>query len=320
MALVILALLALLALVLGLIACRRVFDSTLPNIWFDPVLEAKVRQVRRLARRRYRPAVLVVGHSIVFDWFDPGVFASSDPRGRKAYNAGVNLIVWDVTEDWLTFLLSVWSPEVIVLGLSTMDLNANGAEHRTIVAKHKATLAGQFHGLVPSWRRTLTAARVLNPSRRRFWQLLKRGRASLPDAAKLIGPLGADLHKIGRRYAMNDGFARAFRERWLVDFAIGDDPVSSTRRLLRTAAASGARVVLVEAPYTDDMLRLFPDGDGEESQRLAHQTLRRLCDDEGVRLLEPPRGMLPDELFADPIHLNDRGTRVMTQWLAQQQL
>jgi hypothetical protein len=315
-AFLILALLALVVLATAVVV--RVLSSTLPGIWFDPVLDAKTRQVRRLARRRYRPQVLVAGHSIVFDWFDPEVFKESDPRARDGYNAGVNLIVWDITQDWLSFLLSVWTPEVVVLGLTPMDLNSGGTEQPKMVSKHKETLAGRYAGRPPWWRRALMSARALDPRRRQFWRLLKHGPASLPDAAKLIGPLGSDLHKIGRQYGMNEGFARAFRERWIADFEIGDGPVATARRLIRTAASTGARVVVVNAPYTDDLVDLFPDGEG--ARRLGREVLADLCAEEGARLLEPPRTMLPDELFADPIHLNDRGTRVMTQWLAQQQL
>ena len=296
-------------------AFLRVRSGLLPGLWFDPVLDTKALRVRRLSRRRWTPAVAAVGHSIVFDWLEPEEFRRAD--GRKAYNAGANFTIWEVLADWLAFVLSRWRPEVVVLGFSAVDVNANGILQAKCVADHRAFPAGKRAGVIPPLSVAVERVRALRP--RPVARALKRGREALPISARLIGPWGEDLHKTGKTYVCNEGFQKAFRDKWLVSYAVGARELDLVGSLVATVRRAGVRPVVVWAPVTADYVALLPRGaaDLAEARAAIHDVVAR----EGARWLEPPDGMLTaEEHFADPIHLNDRGTRVMTRWLAEQGL
>jgi hypothetical protein len=308
-----------LALASGEMLTRRGERGTMPEWWFDPVLDQKHRMASKLARRGYHAEAIAIGHSMVFDWFDPVRFSTIDGGHRRAFNAGANFTVREIARDWVRTILRIWRPSLVVMGFSTVDLNVNGTIQAEMVAKHVASPAGKLKGLggppdVTFWRRS---AMIRNCSRlvsKSFVKAALRGTENLPVEARLIGPLGTDLHKLGKSYVCNEGFQRAFRERWLIDFEVGERQLLLIEDMLNLVERAGASPLMVWAPYTEDFVNLHPRGAADLST--ARDALGSLCADRGLRLLAPPPEVLRQQDFADPIHLGTSGTKRMTDWIA----
>ena len=284
--------------------------------WFDNVVDFKARQLAHL-RRTGLPHLIVAGHSMTFDACEPARLSRALPGTPEAYNAGVNLAPLGLLRDWVRYVLAVAKPRRLVIGLTTVDLNRNGIEQKELFDRHSRSRMGLRQGLPdlsapefePTWAREL--ARNLP----RLARARKRGQPlGLAKAQYLIGPDGRDFHKTAASYRCSAGFADRFRNKWLVDFSIGEEQVRAVQEMFQAGKESGAEIALFVPPFTEDYVAMHPSGARNvEDVMEAYESIAAAV---GGQFLMAPRSAFSERDFADPIHLNDVGMRKCTDWLA----
>ena len=286
--------------------------------WFDNVVDFKARQLAHMRRSRRLPELVVAGHSMTFDACDPARVRAMLRQEMRVYNAGVNLAPLGLLRDWVRYVLEVCRPPWLLIGLTTVDLNVNGIEQAELLERHIASRMGQRRGepdyAAPQFSRLWTSelARGAPLTLRN----LRRGRpAGRAKAQYLIGADGRDFHKTAATYRCSPGFQDRFREKWLVDFDVGEKQVSEVRSMFDSALAAGSRTALFIPPFTDDYVSLHPRGATDvESVITAY---RSIAAEIRCPVFEAPRDRFRKEHFADPIHLNDRGMALCSDWLGE---
>lgn len=293
--------------------------TSTPGAWFDNVVDFKARQLVHLVRSGTLPDVVIAGHSMTFDACEPARVAAGLPPGRAVYNAGVNLAPLGLLRDWITYVLEVAHPPDLVIGLTTVDLNANGIEQQELLERHRASVMGRRGGC-PDFSAPEFGGFWCGELAKNFPRLVtefrKGSHIGLAKAQHLIGPDGRDFHKTGATYRCSPGFEERFRLKWLANFRIGDAQVESVRSMFAGAVEAGSRAWLFIPPFTDDYVRLHPRG--EQDVLSVIEALYAIAETTRCRVLEPPRSMFTTDDFADPIHLNDRGMARCSDWLARE--
>jgi hypothetical protein len=84
--------------------------------------------------------------------------------------------------------------------------------------------------------------------------------------------------------------------------------------MLAGLQAEGIEVVLVLMPLTDDLVALHPNGEADVAAGM--RALEAEAEAAGVELLRYDSGPWPEEIFADPLHLNGQGTEIFSELVA----
>jgi hypothetical protein len=302
--------------VLGVELLLRLADRALPppQHWYDPVAQYKDDDLRALVRRE-RLNVLYTGTSMMFDAVDPSRVADVTRGGWRGYNCGINLTTLSGQLPWIQRLLSVAGPVHVVHGLASLDLNDRGgpqARAREAYLRSRRLSASRRTQLLVLLERRCAAVRH-RALLRRPRRLLRAARAAWRGQThpSAVGPYGVDVTKAGAQYRCSDGFRRAFRNNWLADFQIGPGSVAALEELI---LALKPDLTLVLMPTTDDYLEMHSCG-GEAVEE-TRRTVLEVASRHGVLLLEPPGELRHARLFADPVHCNDVGQRMFSDWLA----
>ena len=287
--------------------------------WFDNVVDFKARQLAHMRRARQLPDVVVAGHSMTFDACEPETVQAKLPPHSRVYNAGVNLAPLGLLRDWIRYVLEVGRPQWLVIGLTTVDLNSNGIEQAELLSRHVASKMGERGGepdyTSPELRRLWTTELARNIPR--ALRNARRGRpVGRAKAQYLIGPDGRDFHKTAATYRCSPGFQDRFRAKWLVDFKIGEEQFREVRSMFESAVAVRSRTALFIPPFTDDYVDLHPRGVLDVDDVV--DTYYRIGQETGCPVFEAPRTRFTKGHFADPIHLNDRGMALCSDWLGDE--
>jgi len=114
---------------------------------------------------------------------------------------------------------------------------------------------------------------------------------------------------------MSEAKERYIREKLFNDFEFGPETIGELERTIRVIEATGARIVLVDMPVTDEAIGMLPRTweDQAEYRRILADVSARL----GVRVIEDLRDMTDQRWYADCVHLNGRGMAEASARLAR---
>ena len=288
------------ALVAAAVAVARAVERRLPPYayWHDQLTTGKWHQIRAL--RREPPVDVVFAGS-------SQMLMAADPTRLpfRAYNAALYRAVPTVMTEWLRDeVLPALRPRLVVWGVSILDLNDNGPFHHGIHARYTASPA----------RRWLLRNSALA---RRRGLLLRRGagpRTDDPTAGKpldsLLGPMGKGMEYVHfDTYRLSDDKREFIETQIVADFAMGGAQVAALREGARLVRASGARLLLVEVPCTEEFVAMYPRQAADLAD--ARALLRSVADELGVAFVQSGDD-LPERWFADCVHLNGVGMREWT--------
>ena len=286
-----------------------------PADWYTPEYALKQSQMAELAASG-GASVVFIGSSVIDVSIDPAQLDGALTDERPAYNAallGANLEMVDV---WSEHVVEpTLDPDVVVIGVSSRDVNRNGA-----------SLEGQTPGFyrLPAVRRLLDTESPLERFER--WagdvsRLVHHRRALRRPLEALFGydapgedvvrntDLGHELHLADTTYRGDPTVEQFFRSDPLLAFAPSETQLGALRRTIRRLRADGVRVLLLDVPVTEHYLALHPAGAADyETYEIA---IRLLAEQEGAELLDA--GTWSPSGFSDPLHLNVEGTRALTR-------
>jgi len=306
---------ALLALVLvGFELLTRRIEQQLPpyGLWHDVLTTGKWHQLRKL---RHEPPVdvLLAGSSQMLMAVDPMTLVQPPLR---CYNAALYRGVPCVMTPWLEdVVLSAVRPRTVVWGISVLDLNDRGEFHRGVEERFNAAVARRRgpatfvkvhsalirHGGV--WRSPLRAVRLLTG----------HGEPVAKPVAAVLGPMGKGVEYLDfDTYQLSESKARFVQDEIVNSFSMGGRQTDALRQGIRAAQRTGANVMLVEMPATQAFYDMYPHRNRDVDD--ARALLARTAEELGIEWI--PVTELPQDWFADPVHLNGRGMQAWTQILA----
>lgn len=288
-----------------------------PVEWYNVTAHAKALQMERRARARMATDVVFVGPSTVFRGIHADLFEREDPRGRSAYNAGVNGGYPPVMRRWVTEeVVPRLRPRTVVYGLSSLDFHdrifrGSVDAYRTARATRKGLLAAGER-LVARLSRLIKYRQLLQdpeeyPYVRRALTGATEGRVERQVQA--LSPTGFRAKQpISRRERL------ATDRAILRGFDVGGRGTRHVEATVEHLRARGIEVVFVNMPVPDRFVALHPNGAADYRRFERH--LARLARALHVELLQPPRSLKRGGLYADNVHLNERGAQRFTRWLA----
>jgi hypothetical protein len=292
-----------------------------PTRWLGPEMALKEQQIDAL-QRDGGASTIFIGSSNVDAGVDPSALTAV--RGpRPAYNAATGAASIAMIDFWArNVAISRLRPDVVIVGLTSRELNQNDPEQQRLEREFEDA---------PAVKHLRGAESILERAERRLEGVsaLFRYRAVLRDpryARALVGIAGhrtattygetvAGDGQYGafadERYVPSGVIEHLFRSRAVNRYEIGDSQRSTLRALLRFINAHGARAVVVNMPVTADYVRFHPNGRRDYDRATA--TMSGEAALAGARFVDA--GVWPDELFADPGHLNRAGAKRLTAML-----
>lgn len=306
--------------VFGLIeAAVRARASVLPppSRWVGPEMPLKERQIDAL-RRRGGASVMFVGSSVVDVSVDPSALQG---RARPAYNASTGAASIGMISTWTRLFASPrLRPDVAVLGLISRELNPHDPEQRRLNRQFAAAPAvrhlvgtesftqklernAQRYSALVRYRSSLRQPKYL-PA------LLGLRKVGSGEYGSLVAPDGQYQGFLRREYNATPRVVRLFREA-LVRYEVGEAQRRTLRDLIAALRRTADRVVVVNMPVTSDYVEAHPNG--EDDYRRYTRVLEAETERADVRYVD--MGVWPAVYFADPAHLNARGSGRITSML-----
>jgi hypothetical protein len=291
-----------------------------PVAWGSRILDEKVDQIKELSTRG-GVDVVFIGSSIVDVGIDPAKFVQRSNWAESAYNASVSAASPRVLEAWAEeVVLPLLKPKVMVIGLSSRALNDNGANQQAAFDRYINSSGRADHLGIAGLDRKIEAAIEAGSSLFRLRGELRSPHTFVENVT--TETQGPSVTRLGyqRRLRNNDyEVTREFRERIsgkvLNDYAVGGDELTALRGMIDTALAMGVSVYVVDMPVVEeDYIGLHPQGAADHA--LYEAALAELARDERF-ITASARDVVPlTDSFADPLHLNARGSRLLARWLA----
>jgi hypothetical protein len=220
-------------------------------------------------------------------------------------------------------MVDVWSehvveptlrPEVVILSVSSRDVNQNGA------GLESATVG--FERL-PAVRRVLGTETALQKVERwagdvsklvRYRGVLRRPLEALfeydsPDRNLAFNTeFGQELHLAETAYQGGPNVEAFFRAEPLLAYTASASQFAALRSIIGRLKTAGVRVVLLDVPVTEQYITLHPRG--AEDYLFYEAALNVLAAQTGTDLVDT--GVWPSAGFADPLHLNGAGGDLLT--------
>lgn len=279
-----------------------------PRVWHDPVAQLKVAQMDGLRRDGARGGVVFGGSSQVLEGVSPPVVAPS--LGRRAYNAALHRGFLPLTERWLLEeVLPRLRPRLVVLGVGVLDLTDNGVGQYEVVDRFEAALARRRDVSSRLRRRAIDRSAIVRHV------LAVRG-SSVVLGDLRIGPFGEGLEFAdATEYRLSEKKRAYIEDELLAGYETGPTCLSTLERIVAGIRGTGASVVVVELPHTDELLPMLPGGAAKVEA--ARHELRRVLTELDVRLIDDLAADPCRERrwFADCIHFNGRGMRMASEIL-----
>ena len=279
-----------------------------PRVWHDPVAQLKVAQMEGLRREGAGAGVVFGGSSQVLEGVHPPTVAPE--LGRRAYNAALHRGFLPLTERWLLDeVLPRLRPRLVVLGVGVLDLTDNGIGQYEVVDRFEGALARRRDATARLRRTAIERSAVL-----RHGLAVRGSTVMLRDLR--VGEYGEGLEFAdATEYRLSDKKRAYIEDELLADYETGPKCIETLGRIVAGIRATGAAVVVVELPHTDELLPMLPGGQPRVDR--ARQELRRAVSELGVRLVDDlfaPAGR-EQRWFADCIHLNGAGMRMASEVL-----
>jgi hypothetical protein len=308
-------------LLLAELTMRVVGPHLQPNqTWADTEDEVKVAQMRSLAQAGNRGGFVFIGSSLADVGVDPEQFIKLAGLRTPAYNAALGGGDLAVLAWWTTkVVVPILHPRVVVLGVSSVEFNAND----TYVAGLRALFfdAPAVHHISHDESLLQTLERKAED-----WSYLFRYRKVVRDPAKvrrnvpklwekkLQTPLGMYKGFLQRAYVsgpeMDREVSAADTHRYQVDPRL----LTSLRSLAQTLHRDGIRLELVDMPITQHYIDLHPRGSADFQGY--ESAVRAVADQTGTPMM--PREIWDTKVFADPVHLNAAGAALFTRQLGDE--
>jgi hypothetical protein len=308
--------LAVVVLLLAELGIRLVEDRLPPPTeWYTPEYGIKEEQMAGLGARHDGASVVFIGSSVIDVSVDPSKVASPPEDGRPAYNAGLIGANLEMVDVWSEHVVEPsLRPSVVVIGVSSRDVNRNGAG-----------LEGQTPGFyeLPAVRRLLgTESAIQKVETRlddvsllfRYRTVLRRPLEALfgydsPDRNLAMNTdLGQELHLADTAYQGGPNVETFFRTEPLLQWAGSETQFGAVRNTIDRLHAAGVRVIVLDVPVTDQYVGLHPRG--AEDYRGYEAALNVLAAQTGAELVDT--GTWLPAAFSDPLHLNGVGAELLT--------
>ncbi len=317
---------ALLVVVLAEVGARAL-DPYLaqPELYTDDTTTVKVAQLDEIDC----VDVVFAGNSMTRDGIHPGLFTEADPLGRTAYNAALDAATPALLERWvLEEVDERVSPDGVVIGLSSFDLNDEAAIGRSALDAYDTApltrddLFGRLQA--PLLRRSvLVEQRTALRHPDQLWHGLQAWRdgeeAPRLGASGIPGVLGRQGQGLSRRelrYEPNPLTERLLTSELLNDFTMGGRQTEALERLLAELDDRGIDTTVVALPVTDDYVAAHPGGEEQFDAFLARA--EELSTEGGADFVDLHDAAPGDEWFADTHHLNEIGATALSRLLPEE--
>jgi hypothetical protein len=295
----------------------RVVEDRLPPPpdWYTTEYGIKEEQVAHLAERYGGASVVFLGSSVIDVSIDPHDVSAPVGDGRPAYNAGLIGANLEMVDVWSEHVIEpALHPDVVVISVSSRDVNANGTglESQT---------AGFYR--LPAVRHLLGRESTVERVERwagevshlvRYRTVLRRPLEALagydaPDRnIAMNDELGQELHLTELDYQGGPNVEEFFRREPLANFALSDSQLAALRHMTARLQRNGVRVILLDVPVTQQYIDLHPRGAADyETYQAGIAALARQL---GVELVAT--GIWEQGSFSDPLHLNGKGADALT--------
>lgn len=293
-------------------------DLPLPLDWHTAEAERKVERMDELAADGGTDVVLL-GTSIV-NGLDPARMTDAAGDPLSVYNASLTAGLPPLMEAWFRdAVVPRLRPKLVVIGVSSFDISDEPPERGAFFDAFRRSPAAE--------RASGSATRL---TRADHWMAehsdLWRYRSSLRHPgvvldtlrgdAEVVPPYVADLQPSGRTTFLE---ASRFEDRDvnaggtpLSNWSLGTKDRAALVRLIQLARGTGADVVLVDMPVTDEYVLKHPNGAADYDTYL--RSLRALGDELQVPVIELS-SIHDHTFFADEVHLNVVGAAFVTQAL-----
>lgn len=287
----------------------RIIEPLIPATkgWPTPQMAAKVDQMTELASSSTDVNIVFLGSSSMDQDVNPMVF-NSKADGLVAYNASLNGLSMRSLELWtLEIVVPTLDPEIVVLGLTTRELNDGGPRQKELFDQLAASRGlRDFETQSPSdpvsRAEDLSGLlRIRDALRTPYTTSLRILGINRGEVVSLPGAFGQRIPE-DRDYLYN--FSDKWREEWTTqdmrDFAMGGIERETLERLVAELRSQGRQVVIIPLPVSSDYVSVQPGGTTTLSDFQA--LLSGVAMSPGVVMIEPTIQFNSQD-FRDPAHL-----------------
>lgn len=282
--------------------------------WNVPALGA---QVEALRAAEDPPEVLVLGTSVVGAGIDPDTVAAASDRYDSAFNLwSVGAPVRSLQVMYDDIAQPLVSPEVVVIGLTSRELNSRGSGQDR-----------QYQSLISSlelqqMRGTESVGQRLERFAGRFSAFIKL-RPLLRDPGRLLLDLQAGGGQRAERtpwestkpFELRPGHLAQERDA-LRGFTADGQEFDALRRLIADVREDGAQVLLVNMPVDEAYAQLHPDGAAD--QAAFNSAFDELCQQADLDCLDVQQEQWSRQYFSNENHLNAQGADRLARLVAQE--
>ena len=289
--------------------------------WNVAEVAAHIDNLDRLDAESEQVDTLLIGSSSIGAAVDPASLAEQIEGVEVAYNANLfgpsAQAVEQVTDE---LLLQRLDPEVMVIGVTSRELNDNSADQaRMLTALETSVGWRRLTGESSPYDRLDDSAGSIS-ALVRFRPLLRDpetlARRVVDGPGSPISEFGMLTSRDGQRFDANNADHNDQERSALSDYAIGGEQLESLERVVTTQIDTGRRVVLVNMPVVDDLWwSLHPDPEGD---RAAYEAaIAELVAMTGVEYFDAASEFDHTTAdFGDANHLNEIGADRFTTVLA----
>jgi hypothetical protein len=280
-----------------------------PQTWLTPEAQVKVDQMHALKRAGKTGGVVFLSSSVLDVGVDPGVFASQSGTSLPVYNGSLSGANMDELRWWADrIVVPVLRPKLVVVGLSSREFNANDPQAQRLAAQFfDAPSVRQIDGRETLSQRLERYAGDISylfryrKSLRRPSQVLHRNATIQLQARYFSSPLGQEMVLSQQKFRrdLDAEFAATFTNK----FEVSASKVAVFTGLLEDLRRSGAIVVVVDAPVTQEYVNVHPRQ--QVDYAAYRQAIKQSATSAGLRTVSFP--VWDPAWFADPVHLNERG-------------
>lgn len=305
--------------VLRIPAVQAALPAPEPTLWHAPLVDAKVRNLKRIEAERGID-VLFVGNSSVQSGIDPTVFdqarCGAGSEGCTSYNGSIEGLPPYGVRMFLEIYLRYCHPHTVVYGLLPQDLNSGSPWARDVTERVEHSVMAQAEAR-RSWKGRLLAAALDHSQLFRYRFVLHR--------LLLLGGLpreNEDVYFDDRGFhpipvdAQENASQRFEHHPGLVNFSVDGPQAQELAAIVALCKQRGIRLILADMPVTERYAAYLEDP--ADYGRYADRV--RTIAAEGHVDLWSERDLAPAHLsandFTDTSHLNVIGAKKLTQRLA----
>lgn len=294
-----------------------------PGKWPRIEIASKLDQMQDYVEKGRDVDVLFVGSSMMAGGVDAIEFTRAS--GRSGYNAAfAGPSIRTVTPWVLDVVEPMLSPEVVVLGVATRELNDNAPKNirmwESFMAspgykQTKGSVASRLEGDLEKVSYFMRYRRALREPTTLFETSAEDERAlAEAELRQVIGPRGTRQEDpITYRRAQKQ--IQQLYDRTLIDFSLGGEEYDALVRLATELEEREVQLVLLDMPVASDYWEAHEDPITERSTYRA--LLDRFVDQHEVTLIDAEDAFPTNEAFRDVMHLDIEGRRAMAAALAQ---